>query len=306
MQDEPATAIAASALLRGRILVLVSGMFMSLGGLFIRSVEAADEWQILFWRSVGLAVALLVFIFVRNGRDTWRRFREAGASAMVGGLCLSAGFICFVFSMTHTTVANTLFMLSAGPFMTAILGRLLLGEAVRRATWIAMAAAGIGIAVMMGESLAVGDPFGNIMGLGAALSFAAFAVALRWGGRNADMMPATCFAGLFAAAAAGAALAVQGGSFAVSQNDLVVCVAYGVVGIGIALIIFTTGARLVAAAELVLLSLTEVVLGPVWVWLVYAETPSLPTLLGGVILLGAIAGQALTGMRRPRPPMGVV
>lgn len=306
MQDASTTAFSAAALLRGRMLVLASGVFMSLGGLFIRAVESADEWQILFWRSVGVAVTLLAFIAIRNGPDTLRRFREAGISAILGGACLSAGFICFVFSMTHTTVANTLFMLSAGPFITAILGRLLLGEAVRRATWIAMAFAGVGIAVMMGESLAVGDPFGNIMGLGAAFSFAGFAVALRWGGRNADMMPATCFAGLFAAVAAGVVLAVRGGDFAVIPNDLAVCLAYGAVGIGIALIIFTTGAKLVVAAELVLLSLTEVVLGPVWVWLVFSETPSLPTLLGGAILLAAIAGQALSGMRRRRPPMGVV
>lgn len=305
MSDVGAVAADGAVLLRGRILVLVAGAGMSLGGLFIRSIDAADEWQILFWRSLGIAAALLIFIALRNKGHVIAAFRKAGAMAAVAGICLASGFTFFVFSIVHTTVANTLFMLSAGPFIAAVLGRVILGETVRGATWIAMAGAAAGIALMLGGGLATGDLFGNLMGLGAATSFAGFTVALRRG-RGSDMMPATCLAGLFGAIAAGSAILVAGGGFAVSGNDLMLCLIYGAVAISGSLIVFTMGSRHVPAAELALLSLTEVVLGPIWVWLAFAEVPGLATLAGGAILLVSIAFQALSGMRRRPPPIGVV
>jgi drug/metabolite transporter (DMT)-like permease len=292
-------------LLRGRILVLAAGAGMSLGGLFIRSIEAADEWQILFWRSLSLAAALLAVIAFRSRGNVAAAFRSAGRAAVIAGMCLAFGFTCFIFSMTHTTVANTLFLLSAGPFIAAVLARLLLGEAVRRATWIAMAAAALGVAVMVGDGLAAGDPFGDVTALGAATGFAGYAVALR-GGRGADMMPATCLAGLVGALVAGFAIVASGSGFAVTVPDLALCFVYGALAIAGSLAIYTIGSRHVPAAELMLLALTEVVLGPVWVWFAFSEVPSLPTLAGGAILLLAIAGQTLSGMRRRPPPIGVV
>ncbi len=278
---------------------------MSLGGLFIRSIESAGEWQILFWRSLGIAAALLLYIALRSNGRIASAFRAAGAMAAVAGMCLATGFTFFVFSILHTTVANTLFMLSAGPFIAAVLGRIILAERVRRATWVAMIGAVIGVALMLGDGLVSGDLFGNLMGLGAATGFAGFAIALRRG-RSTDMMPATCIAGLFGASVAGLVLLATGDGFAVSGNDLLLCVSYGAFAIGTSLIVFTIGSRSVPAAELALLSLTEVVLGPVWVWLVFAEIPHPATLAGGGILLVSIAGQALSGMRRRPPPMGVV
>jgi drug/metabolite transporter (DMT)-like permease len=291
--------------LRGRMLVLMSGAGMSLGGLFIRSIQEAGEWQILFWRSLGIIAVLLVYIVIRGKGSVIQTFRAAGAKSVVAGLCLAVGFTCFVFSITHTTVANTLFMLSAAPFVTAALSRVLLGEDVTRGTWLAMLGAAAGIAVMVGEGLATGDLFGNLMALAAAVGFAGYSIALR-SGRAVDMMPATCLAGLFSAVGAAAIIAGTGGEFAVPITDIGVCVTYGVVAVGGSLIVFTLGSRLVSAAELTLLSLTEVVLGPIWVWLAFAETPSILTLLGGAILLASIAGRAATGIRRRRPPIGVV
>lgn len=305
LTEAGAIATDGAGLLRGRALVVAGGAGMSLGGLFIRSLEAADEWQILFWRSLGIAAALLVFIGLRKRGRIVAAFCEAGVVAAIAGLCLATGFTFFVFSIVHTTVANTLFMLSAGPFLTALLGRILLGEAVRRATWFAMGGAFAGVALMLGGGLVTGDLFGNIMGLGAATGFAGFAVALRRG-RSTDMMPATCLAGLFGTAAAAAVIGVAGGEFAVSSNDLLLCLAYGALAISGSLIVFTMGSRFVPAAELALLSLTEVVLGPVWVWLAFSETPSLATVTGGALLLASIAAQALSGMRRRPPPVGVV
>jgi len=294
-----------ASVLRGRVLVLLSGAGMSLGGLFIRSIQEANEWQILFWRSLGIIAVLLVYMIIRGNGHVFRTFRAAGVKSVIGGLCLATGFTCFVFSITHTTVANTLFMLSAAPFVTAALSRVLLGEEVTRGTWLAMLGAAAGIAVMVGAGLAAGDIFGNLMALAAAVGFAGYSIALR-SGRAVDMMPATCLAGLFSAVGAAAIIAATGHGYVAPISDIGICITYGVVAVGGALIVFTLGSRLVSAAELTLLSLTEVVLGPIWVWLAFSETPSKLTLLGGAILLGSIAGRAATGIRRRRPPIGVV
>lgn len=290
--------------LRGRLLVLSSGAGMSLSGLFIRSIEAADEWQILFYRSIGIVATLLIFIAMRNRGAVWPAFQRAGLNGVLAGLCLAIGFICFIFSMTHTTVANTLFLLAAAPFIAAVLGRIVLGERVRRATWIAIVAASAGVAIMVGEGLAGGGLFGDLTALGAAASFAGFTVLLRRG-RGVDMLPAVCLAGVFTWIAAGV-MALTGGGLAVTGPDLVVCLAYGALAIAVSLVLFTLGSRSIPAAELMLLSLSEVVLGPLWVWLFFAETPGGLTLIGGGVLLAAISGHALSGMRRRQPPIGVV
>ena len=304
MSDPIAATREATPEIRGRMLVILSGAGMSLSGLFIRSIEAADEWQILFYRSIGIVTALLVVIALRNKGAVWPAFRKAGLNGVLAGLCLAAGFICFIFSMTHTTVANTLFLLAAAPFITAVLGRVVLGERVRRATWIAIVAATAGVAIMVGDGLAGGGLFGDLTALGAATAFAGFSVALRRG-RGVDMLPAVCLAGIFTWIAAGV-MALGGGGLAVTGPDLAVCLAYGALAISASLLLFTLGSRSVPAAELTLLSLSEVVLGPLWVWLVFAETPGRLTLAGGAVLLAAIMGHALSGMRRRRPPIGVV
>jgi drug/metabolite transporter (DMT)-like permease len=287
--------------LRGMMLVMLAGGFWSLGGVLIRNIEAADEWQILCLRSLAVGATLFLVLLARHRGRVVRCFREAGLAGVVGGLCLAGGFTGFIFALTSTTVANAVFVLSAAPFATALLARLLLGEAVRRATWIAMAGALVGIAVMVGGGIRAGALFGNAMALFAMLGFSGFAVALR-AGRSGDMLPTACLAGLFAAPLG----ALMAGGLAVSAPDLAICLVMGVVQVGAGMVVFTLGARHVPAAELALLSLTEVMLAPLWVWLGFGEVPSLTTLLGGAIMLAAIVGRALSGIQRKPPPFGAV
>lgn len=290
---------------RDHALVLLAGVFWSVGGIIVRQIETASEWQIVFYRSVTLVITLLALLGVRNGGAVIRTFRAAGATGIVAGLCLATSFISFIFSLTHTTVANTLFLLSCAPFMAALLGWILLGEKVRRTTWVAMIGGVFGIGVMVGEGIATGGLFGDLTALGSALGFAGFTVALRRG-RAVEMLPAVCLAGVFSALLTGIMAISIGYGLAISAHDLLFCVIYGVVGLGCGMIIYTIGSRHLPAAELTLLSLTEVVLGPIWVWLGVGEVPSNMTLLGGAIVLAAITGQALSGIRRRHPPIGVV
>ena len=106
---------------------------MSIGGIGVRLVESADAWQILFYRSLALIATLLVVVSYRNRGGLLNTFRAAGPPAVVAGLSLSIAFCGFIFSLGYTTVANTLFVLAASPFLAAVLGLLVLGEAVRRA-----------------------------------------------------------------------------------------------------------------------------------------------------------------------------
>jgi drug/metabolite transporter (DMT)-like permease len=286
-------------------LVVLAGVFMSIGGIGVRLIESASAWQILFYRSLALIATLLVVLVARNRGGLLDAFRGAGLPAVMAGLSLSVAFCGFIFSLGYTTVANTLFVLAAAPFLAAALGLVVLGESVRRATWLAMVVALVGVGAMVWEGFVRGNPLGDLTALLAALGFAGFTVALRWG-KTRDMRPAVCWAALFTAFAAGVAIPSSGGGFAISAWDLGLCAIMGMVQIGAGLLIYTAGSRHLPAAELALLALTEVVLGPIWVWLGIGETPSLATLLGGAIVLGAIAGNALSGLRRWRPPIGAV
>ena len=276
------------------ILVLASTITNSSAGFLVRSLDAANEWQIVFYRGLMLAVAVSGLMIVRYRSRALADVRSIGLWGVIGGLFYSGTNVCYVVALTHTTVANTVFTLSAIPLFTAVLARLFLGESVRPATWVAMAAASVGIGLMVGDGFAAGTVFGNAMALIAAFSFAAFIVILRCG-RSTNMLPSTIIGGIIAAVVAAF---LGGGELAVSAHDLAICLVWGgvVTTIGHVLIIF--GSRYVAGAELTLLLLIEFILGPVWVWLAFDEVPGSLTLTGGAVVLAAVAGRAVSDLRR--------
>lgn len=290
-----------AAYARGRLLVMLSGIFFSIGGTVVRLIETASVWQIVSYRSLALVITVLILMAVRNRGSIVASFKAAGATGVVAGLFLAFTFIGFIFSIMNTKVANTLLLMSTASFMAAILGWIILGERVSRRTWVAIIGATIGVTVMLGESLVVGSLYGDLWALGVAVAYACYTVALRCG-KMTDMIPAVCSAGVFAAIVSGIiAMTVEQG-LTISGHDLLLCVLLGVAQLGCGLILFTFGSRHVPAAELVLLALTEVVLAPIWVWLVVGEVPGMFTLIGGGIMLAAITGQALPGIWRLRPP----
>jgi drug/metabolite transporter (DMT)-like permease len=289
------------AYLRGVVMVMAAGVLWSLGGLMVRSMEEAGAWQILFVRSTAVALTVLAVLVWRYRGDWLRKVRRAGWLALIAGMLLGAGFCGFIFALMHTTVANAVFMLSASPLLTAVLGWLLLGEAIRRGTWLAMAVAMIGVGVMVGGGIVAGAWFGNLMALIAMAGFSGFAVALRHGRAN-DMLPAVLWAGLLS----GLVAAAMAPDLSMTARDVTLSAFMGAGLITGGMILFTAGSRTVPSAELALLTLTEVVLGPLWVWLAYAEVPRAETFFGGALVLAAIVGRALTGMRWRTPPFGAV
>ena len=287
---------------RGVVLVLLAGVCWSSFGVGVRLIEAADVWQILFYRSLALAPFLIFVIAFRAGSDTVGAIRRAGWSGVVGGISLVFAFGGGIYGIQNTTVANAMFLFAAAPFFAAILGKILLKESVRSGTKWAMLAATAGIAVMVSEGISMGHLAGNVAALVSALGFAVFTVALRWR-QVEETMPTVFLAGVFAIVTAAVVLQSTGAGFLVPLNDILVSMALGIVQVGAGLILYTLGAKVVPAVELALLSMTEVVLGPIWTWLLMGETAGVYTLIGGGVLLSAIAANALTGLRRKPIPM---
>ena len=289
---------------RGVALVLLGALVLSSGGPLIRQVEAASEWQIAFFRGVAQVIMVMCVLAVLHRGKLVTAFRNAGRTGLIGGVALGLGNVCYILSIANTTIANTMFLLSIVPFLTAIAAWVVLRERVRPASWVAICLATLGVAVMVQGGIAGGRAFGNIMGLAAAFSGAFFYVAVR-AGRRFDMIPTVCIAGAVAAIFAGAVGAsASPGLFTISAHDLFYSTIMGYGQVGIGMLLYTVGARYVRAAELSILSLTEFIISPIWGWLIVGEIPTSTTLLGGVVILGAVGGLALWSLRRPAPALG--
>ncbi len=280
----------------GRLWVLSAGLCMSLGGPIIRLADDSTPWQFLFYRSIGAAAIILVYFLVTR-RPVLELVRSAGMNGLVGGLGLAVAFTGYVWGVMHSTVANALFLISASPLVAAFLGWMVLRERVARSMWFAMFGVIVGVTIMIGEGLAEADLLGDLAALASAVGFAGFSVAIRRG-RDTDMSP-TILIGAAITTAFSAVMAAAGGTgLAAPMMDVGLAAAYGVLVIGAGIFMLTIGARNVPAAELLVLSLTEVVFASIWVWLAFGEVPSVLTLVGGLIILGSIGGQAVVGMRR--------
>lgn len=280
-------------------LMVVSSVMISFGGLIVRNIEAADPWQINFYRAVALVTAIsLVLRFHYPGRVT-AQVRRIGRPGLLGGAALAAAGIGFLESLTHTTVANTLFTLSAIPFITAGLARVFLKEGLARATVITMFVAAAGILVMMAEGIGVGSAYGNAMALVTAVGFSSFAVIVRRH-RDIDMLPTLLVSGVIVAAVA---LAVRAGELGIPLGDVLLCLLWGGVLSGLANWMFIVASRHLVAAEVTLFMLLEFALGPIWVWLFVAEAPSRWTLIGGVLVIASVTARALIELRRSGRPV---
>lgn len=289
--------------LKGLLLVLMAGLLWSTGGVLIRLLESAGLWELLLYRAIFTVLSLLLLLAWRRPGQVWRSFRAAGAVGVLAGACLAASTLCFVSALMVTTVANVLFMSAVQPFLAALLALWLLREPVSAVTWMTMALAAVGVLVIVGSGISLGRGAGNLLAFGAAATFAAFSVALR-AGKSVDMLPAVCSGAGVVAAVAVVVIVVEDASFAISSRDLGLCALMGVGQIALGMVAYTAGSRYLATAELMLMSYLELVLGPVWVWLVVAEVPVAGTVIGGGIIIGAIVARTVLGVRR-RPQVAV-
>lgn len=283
----------------GYLLVFLSALFWSFGGAIARFVEAPDSWTVVFWRSFWAAAFLIGFMVMRDGvRGMLALFRDMGLPGLAVALCFATASTSFVVALTYTTVANVLLIQAGVPLMAALLAFLLFGERVAPATWAAIAAVIAGVAIMVSESLGgTVSPIGDGLALLIAVVFAVATVITR---RYAHvrMTPATCLGTVIAAGFA----ATQASALAVDGRDMGLLFAFGALNLGLGLACFATGARLIPAAFAALIGTFEVLLGPVWVWLVHAEVPSLRTVVGGAVVFAALLTHIGLEIRRQSRP----
>jgi DME family drug/metabolite transporter len=282
----------------GMALVIAAGVIWSLQGLVFRQIDTAGTWAVLFWRSVGMIPVLTAFLVWRaGGGSPLPAIRAVGLAGVFGGLGLVMAFGGAIFAIQATTVANAVFLFTASPFLTALIGRVVLGERVRPITWAAMGLAMAGIYVMVRDGLGDGAMAGNVAALLSALGFAVFTVTLRWG-KVADSLPSVLLGGVFSIIVGGVLASVMGQPLAVPLADALWSMAMGAVTLSGGMVLYELGSRVVTAAETALLSNIEVMLAPLWVWLFLNETASAATFTGGAILLVAVTLNGISGARR--------
>lgn len=281
---------------RGVLYIVVAGIFLSTGGLFIRFMEDASPWTVLFYRSLTFTATVMFFILARDRKTFIHRFQNVTAADFIISLSLAFGFITYVLSLFNTSVANTVLILSTGPVFAALLGWLVLREKVTPITWLAMLMAFAGVTVMVSGGIAASDKLGITYALAAVIAFAVMIVMLRRSPANHDTMPATALAGICAAVMC---LFVVP-TLQISMHDLLLSIALGSVQVGMGFILITLGSRSVPSAQVPLLALAETALSPLWVWLLVNETPARNTLIGGAIVLCAVAFQGFSGLRRSK------
>jgi len=263
----------------------------SAGALLIRLVEA-DAWTLLFWRSTSIAIGMTLYLAAVNRGGVIRALRRAGWPVVIAGLLMAVSMCLYVNAITRTSVANTLFMIATNPFIAAVLAWVVLNERVSPRTWATMAAALVGTATMLGDSIGGGNWLGDVLALGCAATFALVMVVLRRY-KNQDNLPQVLMAGLWAMALT----LPMAAPAAASWRDILLCAAMGVFSIGLGMLLFVHGLRYISAAEAGLLSLLESILAPIWVWLAIGEQPRPLALLGGAIVLGAVATHAVLTAR---------
>lgn len=284
-----------TAYVTGIILIVSSTFFLSLAGVIVRALSV-DEWTIVFWRSAFMTLTMLILMAVLKRGRIASAFREAGRAGLYSGIAIGLAIICYIFSISRTTVANTLVLVAAAPLFAAALGMVMLKERVTPRTWTAIAVACGGIALMFLERMGTGELFGNLLAIVAAVLYA-FSIVVMRGSGEVNLIPAICIAGIVSAA-----ITLPYADFAsVPVRDMSILAAMGVGQMGLGLVLFVFGAQRLPPAETALLALTETILAPLWVWLSINEVPSDWALIGGGILFAAVlANTALSLRRGPR------
>jgi drug/metabolite transporter (DMT)-like permease len=278
------------------VFVALAAVAWSTAGILQRELSVDVPTQ-LAGRAFFAVVGLAAYIAIAERGALVRAFRAVGRGGLAVAALMAVASGSFIIALNHSSVANILFMQALSPVLAAVLG-MTVGETVVRRTWIAMAVALAGVGVMVG-----GPSRPNALGLGLSLlmttSFAATLVITRHK-RDVSMAPATCLSQVIVLLIA-APLSSPGSA---SGRDGALMVALGVGQIGLGLVFLTIGGRLIPAAEVALITLLEVVLGPMWVWIFLSEQPGVATLVGGAVVLGAVAIQAGAADAEPQPVPG--
>jgi drug/metabolite transporter (DMT)-like permease len=284
---------------RAVVLMVIAPALWSIAGVVTRQLspelQTAGRFEVTFWRSFFAALTVGAFLlFVR--RDFVGSIVRAGAPGVLSGLMWATMFVCFMLALTLTSTANTLIVLAVAPLTTALLARVLLRTPIAPRTWLAIAVAMAGIAWMFAGSLRIESPtsvLGMLVAFGAPVASAVNVVVLKKRGQALDLVPAVFLGGVLSAAL----VLPFAWPFSASARDVALLALLGFAQLGLPCMLLVVAARHLAATEVALLALLEVVLGPLWAWLGAGEVPAPTTLAGGTLVLGALLINEITARR---------
>ncbi len=271
--------------------VLLAGLIWSFGPLVVRNMDNAElvPWQYSLIRGSAIFIILNLYLFLTEGSKFTNNYNKIGLSGIIGGISLGIANLTFILSLTTTSAAVTLLMLGALPFLAAIIAYIFLNEKISKTTFIAIIIAGAGIVFMCFDSIQTGTLFGLVNGLVSSLGFAVFTVTLRWK-KNTPKLTTVSIAGIFAAIISLLVIFFNDSNVLMSLKNTSLSSLHGLI-VCSALILYSSKSKYLPAADLTLLSLTEILGGIFWVWLPLFginEVPNNNTIIGGVIITLAI------------------
>ena len=271
------------------LLMTIGSVAISFNGLVLRNIETADDWTIIFYRALSFSITIFIYLFFIHKKRIFKKIIQIGISGLIGGFVLGISNVCFILSMTTTSVANTVFTISLIPFITALFSLLILKEKLAQITVYTMIAAFFGVLMMFYGSLKIGELWGNMLALITAISFSIYTIIIR-SNKNIDMLPCLLISGIMAM---GLTSFQNVGSLQISTPDFFLCFLLGGVLSGFVNCCFVFATRHLIAAEATLFFFIEIALSPFWVWLFLNEIISPNTLIGGIIILISILIRAL-------------
>ncbi len=276
--------------------VLFAGLLWSFGPLVVRYMDNPNmvPWQYIFGRGLTIFIILNLYLYFEEGINFYKNYKKIGRSGIIGGCGLGVAMISFIYSITNTTAAVTLLCLAAMPFFTAVLAYLFLKEKISLNVWISIFIATIGIIIMALGNTEKNSLLGFVFGITSSIGFSVFSVTLRWR-KETPKFTTVAVAGLFCFLFATSIILVTKQSFFSSSFNSSMFSLHGTL-VCLGLILYSIGSKAIPAAELTLLSLTEVIGGIFWVWLPLFginEVPSTNTIVGGFFLFVSLTYYSL-------------
>ena len=272
-------------------IVLIAGILWSFGPYVVRHIDQPETvpWQYLFTRGIVIFSLLNIYLYLEEGKQFYKNYFNIGLSGLIGGIGLGIAMITFIWSITNTTAAITLLCLAAMPFITALLGFLFIKEKISISVWLAIGIATFGIIIMSVGNTEKNTFLGLIFGLVSAIGFSIFSVSLRWR-KETPKFTTVAIAGLFCCLFSGVIIIINDANFLSSSKNEALFATHGTL-VCLGLILYSIGSKNIPAAELTLLSLTEIIGGIFWVWVPWLginEIPSTNTIIGGFFIFIAI------------------
>ena len=271
--------------------VLIAGLLWSFGPYVVRHIDEAKQvpWQYLFTRGIVIFTILNLFLYLEERNEFLENYKKVGVSGLIGGVGLGIAMISFIYSITNTSAAVTLLCLAAMPFITALLGFMFLKETISVNVWVSISIAAVGILIMAIDNTGQNTFLGLVFGLLSSVGFAVFSITLRWR-KETPKFTTVAVAGLFCCIFSGIMIIVNDLNFLSTGKNHALFATHGTL-VCLGLILYSIGSRHIPAAELTLLSLTEVIGGIFWVWLPLLgvnEIPTQSTVIGGFFIFLSI------------------